>query len=59
MQNRIIGPALQAAREPKPPLLFELLNAVPPLRRIPARLLAVGFRPEHINTPDIRATRIQ
>lgn len=59
MQNRIIGPALEAAREPKPPLLFELLNAVPPLRRIPARLLAVGFRPEHISTPDIRAPRIQ
>lgn len=55
MQNRIIGPALRAARKPKPPLLFALFNAVPPLRRIPARLLAVGFRPEHIHTPDILA----
>lgn len=55
MQNRIIGPALRAARKPKPPLLFALFNAVPLLRRIPARLLAVGFRPEHIHTPDILA----
>jgi len=54
MQNRLIGPALQGTRRPKPPLVFELLNAVPLLRRIPARLLAVGFRPEHVRTPDVR-----
>jgi 2-polyprenyl-6-methoxyphenol hydroxylase-like FAD-dependent oxidoreductase len=57
MQNRIIAPALRADRTPKPPLVFELLNAVPPLRRIPARLLGVGFRPEHVRTPDILANR--
>ena len=55
MQNRIIGPALQSGRTPKPPFVFELLNAVPPLRRIPARLLGVGFRPEHVRTPDASA----
>ncbi|MFZ0500626.1 MAG: FAD-dependent oxidoreductase [Steroidobacteraceae bacterium] len=55
MQNRLIGPALQGVRKPKPPLLFELLNAVPMLRRIPGRLLAVGFRPEHVRTPDVLA----
>lgn len=55
MQNRLIGPALQGARKPKPPLLFELLNVVPVLRRIPGRLLAVGFRPEHVRTPDMLA----
>jgi 2-polyprenyl-6-methoxyphenol hydroxylase-like FAD-dependent oxidoreductase len=52
MQNRLIGPALQGVRRPKPPFVFELLNAVPLLQRIPARLLAVGFRPEHVRTPD-------
>jgi 2-polyprenyl-6-methoxyphenol hydroxylase-like FAD-dependent oxidoreductase len=57
MQNRIIAPALRADRTPKPPLVFELLNAVPPLRRIPARLLGVGFRPEHVRTPDFLANR--
>jgi 2-polyprenyl-6-methoxyphenol hydroxylase-like FAD-dependent oxidoreductase len=53
MQNRLIGPALQGVRRPKPPFVFELLNAVPLLRRIPARLLALGFRPEDVRTPDM------
>jgi 2-polyprenyl-6-methoxyphenol hydroxylase-like FAD-dependent oxidoreductase len=52
MQNRIIGPALQGTREPEPPFLFRLFNAFPILRRMPARLLAVGIRPEHVQTPD-------
>jgi 2-polyprenyl-6-methoxyphenol hydroxylase-like FAD-dependent oxidoreductase len=52
MQNRIIGPALQGTREPKPPLLFKLFDAFPILRRIPARLLALGIQPEHVQTPD-------
>jgi 2-polyprenyl-6-methoxyphenol hydroxylase-like FAD-dependent oxidoreductase len=55
MQNRLIGPALQGVRKPKPPLVFQLLNAVPRLQRIPARVLALGFRPEHVRTPDVRA----
>jgi len=52
MQNRIIGPALQSTRDPKPPLLFKLFDAFPILRRIPARLLALGVQPEHVQTPD-------
>lgn len=52
MQNRLIAPALQGVRRTRPPFVFELLNAVPLLRRIPARLLALGFRPEHVRTPD-------
>src|ERR1700758_194214 len=43
MQNRIIGPALQGTHEPEPPFLFRLFNTFPILRRIPARLLAVGI----------------
>jgi len=46
---------LQGTREPKPPLLFKLFDAVPLLRRIPARLLALGIQPEHVRTPDIGA----
>jgi 2-polyprenyl-6-methoxyphenol hydroxylase-like FAD-dependent oxidoreductase len=52
MQNRIIGPALQGTQRPKPPLLFKLFDAFPVLRRIPARLLGLGVRPEHIQTPE-------
>ena len=52
MQNRLIGPALQGLRQPKPPLLFKLISAVPFLQRIPARLLGLGVRPEHVQTPE-------
>jgi 2-polyprenyl-6-methoxyphenol hydroxylase-like FAD-dependent oxidoreductase len=55
MQNRIIGPALQSTRVPKPPLLFKLFDAFPLLRRIPGRLLALGIQHEHVQTPDIGA----
>jgi 2-polyprenyl-6-methoxyphenol hydroxylase-like FAD-dependent oxidoreductase len=57
MQNRIISRALSGVQQPKPPLLFKLLNAIPLLRRIPGRLLAVGIRPEHVHTPDAFAAR--
>ncbi len=53
MQNRIIGPALSGTTRPKPPLLFKLFDLFPVLRRIPARLLGVGIRPEHVHTPDV------
>ena len=46
---------LVGTQRPKPPALFKLFNDFPILRRIPARLLAVGVRPEHVHTPDILA----
>ena len=52
MQDRIIGPALQGVQKPQPPLLFKLVKAVPFLQRIPARLLGLGVRPEHVQTPE-------
>jgi 2-polyprenyl-6-methoxyphenol hydroxylase-like FAD-dependent oxidoreductase len=52
MQNRIISPALLRAQKPKPPFLFRMFEMFPLLRRIPARFLAVGIRPEHVHTPD-------
>jgi 2-polyprenyl-6-methoxyphenol hydroxylase-like FAD-dependent oxidoreductase len=52
MQNRIISRALADTQKPKPPLVFKMFEMFPPLRRIPARFLAVGIRPEHIRTPD-------
>jgi len=53
IQNRIIGPALAGTQRPKPPFLFKLFEMFPVLRRIPARLLGVGIRPEHVHTPDV------
>ncbi|HEY8129596.1 MAG TPA: FAD-dependent oxidoreductase, partial [Hyphomicrobium sp.] len=49
MQNSIIAPTLAATGKIKPPLVFRLLTSVPLLSRIPARLLALGFRPEHVS----------
>jgi 2-polyprenyl-6-methoxyphenol hydroxylase-like FAD-dependent oxidoreductase len=57
MQNRIIGPALQGKERPKPPLLFRLFDVFPVLRRIPARLLGLGVRPEHIETPEAASAK--
>jgi 2-polyprenyl-6-methoxyphenol hydroxylase-like FAD-dependent oxidoreductase len=57
MQNRIIRPALEAKRTPKPPLLFRLFDRIAVLQRIPALLLAEGIRPEHIHTPDYLPVR--
>ena len=48
IQNRVIRNVLQATITPKPPLLLRLLGAFPMLRRLPARLMGMGFRPEHI-----------
>jgi len=53
VQNQVIRPVLSGAQTLKPPLPLKLLNAVPLLRRIPGRFLAVGIRPEHIHTPDV------
>lgn len=48
MQNTLIAPTLAATRNVKPPLLLRLLTGVPYVSRIPARLLGLGFRPEHV-----------
>jgi 2-polyprenyl-6-methoxyphenol hydroxylase-like FAD-dependent oxidoreductase len=56
VQKRLISRVLASQRRPKPPLFFKLFGLFPFLRRLPARLLAVGIRPEHVQTPDAGAT---
>jgi 2-polyprenyl-6-methoxyphenol hydroxylase-like FAD-dependent oxidoreductase len=52
LQNNLIGPALQGeGGRPKAPLVMKMLQW-PLLNRIPARVLALGIRPEHIRTPE-------
>src|SRR5262249_62173108 len=36
------------------PLPLQLLRRVPVLRRIPARLVGMGVRPEHVRSPEVR-----
>jgi 2-polyprenyl-6-methoxyphenol hydroxylase-like FAD-dependent oxidoreductase len=57
IQKQIISRVLgsEGAQRPKPPLFFKLFGIFPALRRIPARLLGVGIRPEHVHTPDVGA----
>ncbi len=38
------------------PLVFRLLQKFPVLRRIPARVVGMGFRPEHVRTGEKRAS---
>ena len=52
VQRRIIARVLRETGSLKPPLAVRLLAAVPLLRRIPARIVGVGIRPEHI-TPEL------
>jgi 2-polyprenyl-6-methoxyphenol hydroxylase-like FAD-dependent oxidoreductase len=49
LQNNVIR-AVLAQSELKPPLLLRLMQQFPILRRIPARVLGLGVRPEHIGT---------
>ena len=52
MQNTIIQGVLKGGDSFTPPLPLRLLDRFAFLRRIPARLLGLGFRPEHIRTPE-------
>jgi 2-polyprenyl-6-methoxyphenol hydroxylase-like FAD-dependent oxidoreductase len=52
MQRRIISRVLVSSERPKPPLLFKAFGVLPILRRIPARLVGIGIRPEHVRTPE-------
>ncbi|MHA7632211.1 FAD-dependent oxidoreductase [Corallococcus sp. M7] len=53
IQNRVVDPALRkrAFMNGRLPLSLRLVKRIPALRRIPARLIGLGIRPEHIHTP--------
>jgi 2-polyprenyl-6-methoxyphenol hydroxylase-like FAD-dependent oxidoreductase len=52
IQKRIISRVLTSRQRPKPPLFFKLFGIFSVLRRIPARLIGIGIRPEHVRTPE-------
>lgn len=49
VQNNLIKQALSSKAAVKPPLMVRLFDKVPFLRRIPARIIGLGVRPEHIS----------
>ncbi len=56
IQDRVIGRVIGSQGELKLPWPLRLLRRFPILRRIPARLIGVGFRPEHVKTPEASKT---
>jgi 2-polyprenyl-6-methoxyphenol hydroxylase-like FAD-dependent oxidoreductase len=54
IQKRVISNVLALTERPKPPFVVTLFNRFPFLRRVPARLIGLGFRPEHVRSPERR-----
>jgi 2-polyprenyl-6-methoxyphenol hydroxylase-like FAD-dependent oxidoreductase len=52
VQNNIIRRVLGSTKPLTLPWFFKLFQRFPYLRRIPARLVGIGFRPEHIHLPE-------
>jgi 2-polyprenyl-6-methoxyphenol hydroxylase-like FAD-dependent oxidoreductase len=51
IQNRVIFKTISSGVPNRLPVVARLLNRFPVLRRIPARIVGLGFRPEHVRTP--------
>jgi hypothetical protein len=54
MQDAIIAPALKARGPLKPPLFLRAIRWVPFLSQLPARLIGLGVRPEHLAPDTLR-----
>ena len=53
IQNRVITRVLAGSTTPRPPAVMQLLDWFPSLRGIPARVIGIGVRPEHVHTPEV------
>ncbi len=53
VQERIFSTVLGSQQQVRPPWFLRLFKKFPVLRRIPARLIGIGVRPEHVKTPDV------
>src|ERR1700722_14144355 len=52
VQSRLIDPLLDSHEPVKAPWAMRLFNAIPFLQRIPARIIGIGVRPEHVRPPE-------
>ena len=55
-QNRVVQPVLRAPRPTGAALGGAFVQSLPLLQRIPARIVGVGVRPEHVQSPAAPAT---
>ena len=53
MQNNLLRAVLASQAAPAPPWPLRLVGRYPLLQRIPARLVGMGFRPEHVRLPAV------
>jgi len=53
VQDRAIDPLMRGVPVDAPPFVARLVNEFPLLRQLPARLIGIGVRPEHVRTPDV------
>jgi 2-polyprenyl-6-methoxyphenol hydroxylase-like FAD-dependent oxidoreductase len=53
IQNRVLSAVLAGTTRPQPPFAAKLVNRFPLLQRLPARIIGLGVRPEHVRTPEI------
>jgi 2-polyprenyl-6-methoxyphenol hydroxylase-like FAD-dependent oxidoreductase len=51
VQSRVIRPVLDSKVRLTPPYALRLLARFPFLRHVPARIIGLGIRPEHVQTP--------
>ncbi len=51
VQNRVIRQVLDSTSRLSPPFAVRLLARFPFLRRLPARMIGLGVRPEYVRTP--------
>ena len=55
VQDRVISRVLRSTKPMSLPWFLKILGYWPILRRIPARVVGVGFRPEHVNAMHTKA----
>jgi 2-polyprenyl-6-methoxyphenol hydroxylase-like FAD-dependent oxidoreductase len=53
VQNQVLSPALKKHPSRGMSLVLALMRKYPKLRRIPARVVGIGIRPEHVRSPEI------
>jgi len=53
VQSRIVDPLLDSDKPVTAPWIVRLFNRFPFLRRIPARIVGIGVRPEHVHSPQL------
>jgi 2-polyprenyl-6-methoxyphenol hydroxylase-like FAD-dependent oxidoreductase len=54
IQNRVLRPILASTEKPSLPWVLRLILKLPLVQRVPAYLIGVGFRPEHVQLDAVR-----